>query len=118
MSLFAPKTPPTREENRALLLAQEVEQILDAPRRTAEQIVAQWERDFSALWRAGAFTPAQRLAAIGTKAAELFTANTAWTTALIQLLSGKRDDLVARITANLAEIPAYAAHEDGSVTLN
>lgn len=114
MNLFTKPNEPTKQER----IAREVQSILDAPRRTAEQVVMQWERDFDALWATRIGNPAEKLAVIGTDAAALFSTNTAWTTALITILTGKRDDLVKKITDKLAALPAFTVNQDGTVTLD
>lgn len=85
----------------------------------AEQIVQQWERSFDLLWEEkDGVTSAMQLAEIGTYAAELFQTNSDLVTFLVTTLSGKDDDLVGRIMAKVATIPAYTIHEDGTVTLD
>jgi hypothetical protein len=84
-----------------------------------EQLVSQWEHAFRVLWgNESGVTPAQRLAAIDTDAAELFATNTALIEFLVPLLSGRDDALVARIMARVAVIPPHTVHEDGTVTID
>ena len=93
-------------------------QIKSAPRQLAEMMMSQWLSSFDALWKSGEFTPAQKLAALGTDAAEIFALNSQFVTFMVTQLTGKRDDLVAAIQAKVATIPACTIHEDGTVTIN
>ena len=114
-TLTTPATPPTEQEREAQRIAREVEQILAAPRQTAERVVLEWERAFDRFWQGDV---AAKLALIGTRGAALFSDNTRWTTALIGAFTGLRDDLVTRITDKLATLPAFTVGNDGTVTLN
>jgi hypothetical protein len=109
-----PPVPPTKEER----TASKVVHILASSRRTAEQLVHQWDNSVRELWSPGGdITPAELLAAIGTEAGEMMNLSRALTAFLIATLTGKRDDLVARIEGRLATIPAFTTHKDGTVTI-
>ena len=117
MSLLAPPTGPAIST--AQRAKMEAAQIKVAPRRMADQIVQQWERTFDALWTtAHGVTPAMRITELGIDAKELFESNTALVTFLVTMLTGKDPALVTRILAKVATLPAYTAHEDGTVTLD
>ena len=82
-----------------------------------------WNSAFDALWTEETvdghlISVADKLAELGTDAKELFDINTAFTTFMLTQLTGKRDDMVARIQNKLATIPAFTAHEDGTITLD
>lgn len=102
-----------------VLLRNRANQIKYAPRILAETMFTQWSASFQALWgEGGKFTPAQKLEAIGTDAAELFALNTQFVTFMVTQLTGKRDDLVAKINTMVASIPACTVHQDGTVTID
>lgn len=114
MSLLAKQTvtPEVR-------LDREAAQIKTAPRRLIEMMLREWEPSFNLMWTTkDGVTPAMRLAEIGTDAVELFANNTAFATFLIANLTDKDNELVARITAKLATIPAYTEHQNGTITLD
>ena len=117
MSLLAPIVNPVIPE--AIRINGQVAAVKIAPRRMTELMVKQWEQAFDALWlERDGITPVQRLAGLGTIAAELFEENTAFVSYLISRLTGKDDALVAKIMAKVATIPAHTVHEDGTVTLD
>ena len=117
-AVAAPTPPPvplTKEQR----MAPKVFHILTGSRRTAEQLVYQWDNSVRELWSPGGdITPADLLAVIGTEAGEMMTLSRALTAFLVSTLTGKRDDLVAVIERRLATIPAFTTHEDGTVTIN
>ena len=87
--------------------------------RSAEQMYQSWATSFDMLWSPnGVFTPAEKLAELGTDAAELFELNTSIVEFMVTNLTGKRDDLVASITERVASIPPFTVHEDGTITLD
>ncbi len=115
MSILAQQNQTTDE----VLLQNRANQIKAAPRQLAELMFNQWSASFNALWgQGGKFTPAQKLEAIGTDAAELFLINTQFVTFMVTQLTGKRDDLVAKIQELVATIPACTVHPDGTVTID
>lgn len=100
-------------------MAPKVFHILASSRRTAEQLVHQWDNSVRELWSPGGdITPADLLAAIGTEAGEMMALSRALTAFLISTLTGKRDDLVAIIERRLATIPAFTVQADGTVTVD
>ncbi|MFM9825517.1 hypothetical protein [Flavobacterium sp.] len=93
--------------------------ILETPRETAEQLFQQWERAVRMLWsKQGDITPEDKLAAMGADAGELIAMSRALTAFLTTTCTGKRDDLVAKIEARLATIPAFTVQADGTVTID
>jgi len=93
--------------------------IVETPRDTAEQLFQQWDHAVRMLWsKQGDITPEDKLATIGTDAAELITMSRALTVFLTTICTGKRDDLVAKIDARLATIPAFTVQADGTVTID
>ena len=114
-AVAAPTPPPiplTKEER----MATKVVHILASSRRTAEQLVHQWDNAVRELWSPGGdITPADLLAVIGTEAGEMMTLSRALTAFLITTLTGKRDDLVAVIERRLATIPKFTVQKDGTV---
>lgn len=115
MSILNPQPEVTKAERVKRL----TDDILETPRETAEQLFQQWDHAVRMLWsKQGDITPADKLAAMGTDAAELIAMSRALTAFLITICTGKRDDLVAKIEARLATIPAFTTHEDGTVTIN
>lgn len=106
------------EQTSADRLAAEAKNIKFAPAMMTDNLLRRWNLAFDALWTTSEFTPAEKLAAMGVDAAELFALNQAFTVFLIGQLTGKRDDLVAEIVAKLAAIPPFTANADGTVTLN
>ena len=117
-AITAPTPPPvtlTKEQR----MAPKVSHMLASSRRTAEQLVHQWDSSVRELWSPGGdITPADLLAAIGTEAGEMMTLSRALTAFLISTLTGKRDDLVAIIERRLATIPAFTIGVDGTVTVD
>lgn len=117
MSLLDPAAnsgAPTKEQR----IIRQTNQLKMVPRRMADQLISGWESSFDLLWgNQGEVTPAERIEALGTDAAELFASSGALVSFVIPLLSGKDDDTVARITAKVAAMPAITAHPDGTVTL-
>ena len=100
-------------------LRQEVAVISQAPRRIADSLFQAWKANFDLLWTpAGGVTPADRLAALGTDAAELFEANTALVQFMLAVIGDKDPDMTAQITRRVASIPAFTVHRDGTVTLD
>ena len=100
-------------------MATKVAHILASSRRTAEQLVHQWDNSVRELWSPGGdITPADLLAAIGTEAGEMMALSRALTAFLISTLTGKRDDLIAVIERRLATIPAFTIGVDGTVTVD
>ena len=98
--------------------AEIVDRILRTPSQTAEQLFRSWDRAANDLWSTqGDITPADKLARAGTDAKELIAVSRALTVFLITTLTGKNDDLVAKINARLASIPAFTEHDDGTVTI-
>jgi hypothetical protein len=111
---------PTREQR----LQRLVGEIKAAPISLVNEMVNRWNRAFDQLW-SESFTPVgepitveEKLAALGTNAAELFELNTIFTQFIITQLTGKRDDIVAQIVAKVATIPPYTVNPDGSITLD
>jgi len=99
----------------------QINKIKTSPKEIAEQMFNMWEEAFNALWgqQPGLpFTIQQKLEAIGTDAAELFELNSQFVTFMITNLTGRRDDLVARIQQKVATIPPYTVNQDGTVTLD
>jgi hypothetical protein len=99
----------------------QINKIKASPKEIAEQMFNKWEEAFNALWIQQPYSPyttQQKLDAIGTNAAELFELNTQFVTFMITNLTGKRDDLVAKIQQKIATIPPYIVNNDGTVTLN
>lgn len=113
MSILANQTITDEQK-----LQRRIDQIKAAPKQLAETMMNQWLASFNALWMSGEFTPAQKLAALGTDAAEIFALNSQFVTFMVTQLTGKRDDLVAAIQAKVASMPACTIHEDGTVTIN
>jgi hypothetical protein len=83
-----------------------------------EQIVRNWMQAYNFVWTDGVYTAEEKIAALGTDAGELFEANEDLVAFMIGQLTGKRDDLVAEITAMIANRPAYTINPDGTVTLD
>ena len=115
MSILNPQPEVTKAER----VKRFTDDILETPRETAEQLFQQWDHAVRMLWsKQGDITPEDKLAAIGTDAAELIAMSRALTAFLITICTGKRDDLVAKIETRLATIPAFTTHKDGTVTIN
>ena len=112
--LTPPPTPPIEQ-----LVNMQVSQIRQLPRRLAEQLYRSWDQAFDFMWvERDGVTPAMRLEALGTAAAEMFERNTALVTFMVGMFTGEDNALVAKIMAKVATIPAYTVNEDGTVTLN
>jgi len=93
--------------------------ILETPRETAERLFQQWDHAVRILWsKQGDITPEDKLAAIGTDAAELIAMSRALTAFLTTTCTDKRNDLVEKIEARLATIPAFTVQADGTVTID
>lgn len=118
MSLF--QTPQNRSiTNPAQIIRQQVGFLEASPRRMTEQLLRQWEQAFDLMWSdKDGVTPAQRLAALGPDAAELFAANAALIGFICQLLKGRDDALAAKLAGKTAAIPPHTVHKDGTITLD
>jgi hypothetical protein len=97
---------------------QVAEQIKVQATRIPEQIVRNWMQAYNFVWSDGVYTAEEKIAALGTDAGELFEANEDLVAFMIGQLTGKRDDLVAKITEILANRPAFTINPDGTVTLD
>lgn len=119
MSLLQ-KTAPVAAPS---MLDNQVKRILAAPRQLAVDLVTQWEQAFDTLWRAsGQVSVADKLAAIGTDAAELVQRSRDLVEFIIAQLSigdpAKVDqELIARIMAKVASMPEIVVNPDGTITL-
>ena len=117
MSLLA--KPPAPVIPATIRLRQEVSVISQAPRRIADSLFQAWKASFDLLWApAGGVSPADRIAALGTNAVELFEANTALVEFMLAVIGEKDPEMTAQIQQRVASIPVYTAHEDGTVTLD
>ncbi len=67
---------------------------------------------------AGGVTAADRLAALGAHAAELFESSSALVQFLQELISDRDPEMTAQIEQRIASIPEFTAHEDGTITLD
>lgn len=95
------------------------ERIKKSAAQTAEQMFFGWSQTFQLLWRSGGlFAPAEKLAALGTEAGELFDLNGSMVAFMITNLTGKRDDIVEEIQNLVASMPPLTVNEDGTVTIN
>ena len=117
MSLLAkPQVPVIPASVR---LRQEVSIIAQAPRRIAESLFQAWKSNFDLLWTAnGGVTPADRIAAMGTNAAELFESSSSLVRFLLEVIDNKDPEMIAEIQQRIATIPDFTIHDDGTVTLN
>jgi hypothetical protein len=93
--------------------------IKRVPRQLAETLYRGWSASFDLMWSsANGVTPADRVAALGTNAAELFAANAALTTLMLGMIGESDPDMKAGIESRLASLPAYTVNQDGTVTLS
>ena len=114
MNILTPPDPtpeiPPAERQAAALIAN--------ARAIAERNARSWMREFDSLWTITSVTPAERLAALGPAAAQLF----ALSNAMVQFLAGtiqqSRPDLWQGIQDRLDSLPEFETHEDGTVTLS
>jgi len=119
MSLLQKTTPAAAPS----MLANQVTRILASPRQILVGLVTQWEQTFDTLWRASPqVSVADKLAAIGTDGAELLQRSSELVTFIVTQLSAgdpaKVDqELIARIMAKVASIPAITVGADGAITL-
>lgn len=97
---------------------QAAQRIKNRVAQQAEQIFVNWLSSFDNLWQSGIFTPEEKIAALGTDAAEVFGLNEALVQFMVASMTGRRDDLVAQINAKVAAMPAYTINQDGTVTLD
>jgi hypothetical protein len=113
MSLLSPEL--TDQE----FLARRATQLKASPRNLTVKMFQHWMKSFNMLWDTNrSITPAQKLEALGTDAAELFELNAAFVTFMVTHLTGKRDDLVQAIQEKVASIPPHTVNADGTVTLD
>jgi hypothetical protein len=124
MSILNQSNSVNPENSKEFRIARVTNRIKSAPRELAEEMFRRWENGFDALWGnqdgfgfGQQITVAEKLAALGTDAAELFQLNSEFTIFMLTQLTGKRDDLVARINEKLATIPEHVINEDGAVAL-
>ena len=100
-------------------LRREIAVVSQAPRRIADSLFQAWKANFDLLWTpAGGVTHADRIAALGTDAAELFEANSALVQFMLSVIGDKDPEMTAQITQRVASIPASTVHRDGTVTLD
>lgn len=117
MSLLAkPQAPVVPASVR---LRQEVAVLSQAPRRIADSLFQAWKTSFDLLWStAGGVTPADRIAAMGPNAVELFESSSALVQFLVEVIGDKDPEMIAQIQQRADSIPKFTAHEDGTVTLD
>lgn len=100
-------------------LNQEINLLRRTPRQLAETLFKGWSMAFDLLWTpANGITPADRIAALGTDAAELFQANSALVQLMLGVIGDKDPEMTAAVMQRVASLPAFTAHEDGTVTLD
>lgn len=117
MSLLAKPQAPVIPAS--VRLRQEVAILSQAPRRIADSLFQAWKTSFDLLWSTnGGVTPVDRIAALGINAAELFESSSSLVQFLLEVIGDKDPDMVAQIQQRVATIPAFTAHEDGTVTLD
>lgn len=120
MSLLAPNQLSAEPDR----LARQTSQLLSTPRKVIEQLYSQWIQSYDLVWGdQGGVTPEQRLAALGTQAAELMNRSADLVTFLLTQLGdgqgGTSDpDMTAAIMGRIAAKPAATSHEDGTVTID
>lgn len=83
----------------------------------ADQMFNTWKNSFDAIWKTDQFTPAQKIEALGTDAAELYQLSAQMVEFMITIFTGRRNDLVVQIQAAIASLPAFEINQDGTVTL-
>lgn len=116
MSLFA--KPPAPVVPASVRLNQETTLLRRTPRQLADTLFRGWSMAFDLMWTAAnGITPADRIAALGTDAAELFEANAALVELMLGVIGEHDPAMTAAIQQRLASLPAYTAHPDGTVTL-
>ena len=113
MNILAPPTPtpkPTTAESQAAAL-------ITGARSIAERNAREWMAEFDALWTKTSITPAERLAALGPAAAQLFALSNAMVQFLAGTIAQSRPDLWQGIQDRLDSLPAFEIAEDGTITL-
>lgn len=85
---------------------------------TGEQLFHSWVNSFDALWSdSQGVTPEEKIAALGTDAAEVFYLSAAMVQFLTTIFTGRRDDLLTIIQEKLGTLPEFTINEDGTVSL-
>ena len=113
MNILAQPTPtpePTTAERQAAAL-------ITGARSIAERNARDWMREFDALWTKTSITPAERLAALGPAAGQLFALSNAMVQFLAGTIAASRPDLWQGIQDRLDSLPAFEIAEDGTITL-
>ena len=105
-----PVTEPTTAERQAAAL-------ITGARSIAERNAREWMREFDALWTKTSITPAERLAALGPAAAQLFALSNAMVQFLAGTIAQSRPDLWQGIQDRLDSLPEFTVEEDGTITL-
>ena len=105
---------PTAE----IRLAKRIDRIKQNSAQFADQMFYTWKGSFDAIWNSDEFTPAQKIEALGTDAAELYQLSAQMVQFMITIFTGRRDDLVAQIQASVASLPEFTINQDGTVTLD
>ena len=105
-----PEPEPTTAERQAAAL-------ITGARSIAERNALDWMREFDALWTKTRITPAERLAALGPAAAQLFALSNAMVQFLAGTIAQSRPDLWQGIQDRLDSLPAFEIAEDGTITL-
>ena len=104
-------TPPTEEQVKAANLQREQELLVRVGKQllysTINSIKGQWD----SVWANPLYTPAEKLAAMGTDAVAIFQTSALFTAAIYAIDSSLID------TKYLSAGLPYTAHEDGTITL-
>lgn len=115
MSILAPPVQTPESESSAKALKQDIRNIVAF-------LKGSWEQSMNRIWgEPGRFDREKTeavLSSLGTDAAEAFSLSSDLVAFLVGLLQTRDPGAIAPILARVESLPAFTAHEDGTVTLD
>lgn len=104
-------TPPTTEQLKQYKLQREHAALISAGTLLLNQSIQTVKNQWESVWENQIFTPAEKLAQMGTDAVSIFDTAAKFTAAIYSI-----DPSLLDIKYLSAALP-YTAHEDGTITL-
>ena len=104
-------THPTEDQLRAARLDIEHANLIASGRSLLQQSIETVQNQWEGVWNNPVYTPAERLARMGTDAVAIFQTSAIFTAAIYSI-----DPTLLNVKYLSAALP-YATHEDGTITL-
>lgn len=104
-------TPPTQEQLKAFRLQREQVELIRAGQQLLQNSIQTVRGQWEGVWENASFTPAEKLAEMGTDAVAIFQTAAIFTAAIYAIDPSLLDEKY--LSAGLP----YTAHEDGTITL-